>query len=830
MNARANLVLSIVAAVAMITAACTSDQGAGESTSSCMRAAQEIVDRFDAFVEPYAELTPEEFLADPNLAGLDDFQSDVATTVVGVATNPNDDCTERDLENEVDLALQDYAGEGLLNQYLVGSVLQGLSVETRDVVVSPDDDLLAVLPLLGSGSSVTFTEGTFELNGTLLVQTELTIIGAGRGETILNSTSEAAAIAVLGEGQLVMNNITVRHTGDLPASVLIAFDAPVELVGVGISGALADADGAGGSGIVLTGAAGAEASADAVNGGTLAASETVVTIDDSVVSNNAAAGIAVTSALAPNILNSIISSNAQCGICYFDAGGGKVQSTTFEANQVGIQASDSSTAEIAANNFADNEAAGILIDGSANPLISSNTFDGEDIVGIDVQDDAAPTISLNDFGPHAVAISVRGQSAATVNNNTLDGGDVGILIGGTAAPSVNANEIAQTATAAILHANESEGELRANVVIPGDGAGVVIEGTAAPSYVELTIVGGIVGMAFSQESTGQVSQSLISGQEVGIEVSGEADPTLTDNVFREIRKAGVLFTGSGAPTLSGNLFDGVAEIAVQAGGTASPLIDGNSVEGAETSILVVQESMATISNNTLTDQNFAIGVSGDATPTIKDNAITGARAGAISFDENSSGEARNNMVTDAGVVGIRVGGDATPLLDANSVFARVVLPPAEESAPDTGDTDSDEAQSGAGLLFVERGAGEATGNQVFGFVIGVQISDSAEPILSENRIDGAGVGGVGFLYGLEGAGEATNNVALNQQLGFQISGQATPTLTENSVEEIAVAGFLIQGTAAPELSGNDCGSVQPGIVLLDSAAPELSDNQCQVAQ
>ncbi len=86
-----------------------------DAASSCAASALQIVERFDAFLEPYADMAPDEFLA-TDLDGLGDFQNDIAETVVGVATDPNDDCTERDLEAEVDAALQDYAGQGTLNQ------------------------------------------------------------------------------------------------------------------------------------------------------------------------------------------------------------------------------------------------------------------------------------------------------------------------------------------------------------------------------------------------------------------------------------------------------------------------------------------------------------------------------------------------------------------------------------------------------------------------------------------------------------------------------------------------------------------------------------------
>ena len=78
------------------------------------------------------------------------------------------------------------------------------------------------------------------------------LVGAGRDETIVESAADTAAIAVLAGGSMVMNDFTVRHTGELPASVVVAVDSSLELVNMAILGGVVDGDGGGGSGIVLT--------------------------------------------------------------------------------------------------------------------------------------------------------------------------------------------------------------------------------------------------------------------------------------------------------------------------------------------------------------------------------------------------------------------------------------------------------------------------------------------------------------------------------------------------------------------------------------------------
>ena len=132
-------------------------------------------------------------------------------------------------------------------------------------------------------------------------------------------------------------------------------------------------------------------------------------------------------------------------------------------------------------------------------------------------------------------------------------------------------------------------------------------------------------------------------------------------------------------------------------------------------------------------------------------------------------------------------------------------------------------------MYADRSNGTAESNQLFGFVIGVQVSDQSTPDLIGNRVDGAGLGGVGILYGLDGGGSAAENRVIAQQLGFQLSGTASPELIDNSIEDVSTAAFLIQGTSAASLVGNTCEGAPVGIVVLEAAAPAVTGDACPVA-
>lgn len=51
------------------------------------------------------------------------------------------------------------------------------------------------------------------LDGSVVVQSYLTLIGEGNGSTVLNSGAESAAIAVLADGALTVCDMTINLVG-----------------------------------------------------------------------------------------------------------------------------------------------------------------------------------------------------------------------------------------------------------------------------------------------------------------------------------------------------------------------------------------------------------------------------------------------------------------------------------------------------------------------------------------------------------------------------------------------------------------------------------------
>ncbi len=288
----------------------------------CRVGARQVADRLDIFLDDFDGMTPEEFLAQEEIDGLTEFQNDVAQLISVTANQSSTLCDLNGLQVFVDEELDAVSEQGLLASYVVSTIRFGGTLEVADVELGPDDDLASVLSLLDSGSSIKLTPGVFEVDISLPVQRDIVIVGAGSGETVIESSSPDAAFAVFGDGKLTLRELTVAHVGDAPASIILAFGAPIDIERVTLTGGINDDETTGGNGVLL--------SSGVVNeeGVTAAALEGSVTTEssriiDTEITDNSIAGIAITGDLSPVIANNQITGNTLCGLCFLGESGGQ---------------------------------------------------------------------------------------------------------------------------------------------------------------------------------------------------------------------------------------------------------------------------------------------------------------------------------------------------------------------------------------------------------------------------------------------------------------------------------------------------------------------------
>ena len=279
--------------------------------------------------------------------------------------------------------------------------------------VRPGDDVVAVLSRVGDGSTVTFAPGSYEVSETIVVDVSLELIGSGRDNTTITSSAAGLVLAFVGPGDLVVRDITLRHTGDDAASVLLAVEGAVTLQRLEISGAVTSSDRTeAGHGIVF----GFE---DLPNLPQRTAGQRAgaLLVEDVSVTGNEGAGVLVSGDAAPRISASTISGNGTCGICFVDEASGSVTGTTIEDNGG---------------------------------------------IGIQIVDSSNPTIEHTTLRTHGIAVLLSDSPVATMTANNLEGNQVGIQVGGTARLDAVDNVIDAAEKAGITFADSSTGIVRGN--------------------------------------------------------------------------------------------------------------------------------------------------------------------------------------------------------------------------------------------------------------------------------------------------------------------------------------------------------------------------------
>jgi hypothetical protein len=281
-----------------------------------------------------------------------------------------------------------------------------LAQEPQVRAVSPGEDLMTALAESAAGSTLELAAGEFQVGEPLVLLTGVVIRGAGRDRTSIVSTAGEAAVLVLTDGRVELRDLTIRHEGKAPASAILGGPAAALVVtGSRLTGAVSDAAGQGGSGILMFGT-GTEGSGRG----------TSVEVTDADLSGNHVAGLVLGGGHRASVVRSEFRDNGQCGVCFLDASDGSVQGSTFTANGVGV-----------------------AVTGSARPSLVDLTITGGQ-VGIQAGDTAAPAVSgVSISGSARAAMIYSGKAAGRIDGAVCTKVPFGIVIGAEAYPDLGAN-------------------------------------------------------------------------------------------------------------------------------------------------------------------------------------------------------------------------------------------------------------------------------------------------------------------------------------------------------------------------------------------------------
>ncbi len=275
--------------------------------------------------------------------------------------------------------------------------------------LQPGDDVAAAVAAAASGATVQLSAGTFELTDTVAMLRGVTLRGAGRDATVLQTGAAGGALLVLTGEPVILQDLNIRRTGDFPGPVLSAAPvAALELTSVRITGARADADGVGGVGILMSAGSGGQ------TGPTRRVS---LRVTDSEILDNAVAGVVIAGEHRAEIVRTVIERSGQCGVCYLDISDGQVRDSRFTDN-----------------------AAGIVAGGDARPRIEASSVTGGE-VGVQAIDRAAPHVTGSTVTAAARAAFVWTNSATgRLDGNRCVDVEFGIVAGPSSAPLLGEND------------------------------------------------------------------------------------------------------------------------------------------------------------------------------------------------------------------------------------------------------------------------------------------------------------------------------------------------------------------------------------------------------
>ncbi len=275
--------------------------------------------------------------------------------------------------------------------------------------LQPGADVAAAVAAAPGGATVQLAAGTFELTDTLALLRGVTLRGAGRDATVLQTGAGGGALLVLTGELVAVQSLTLRRTGEAPGPVLSAAPvAALELTNARIAGARADGDGLGGVGVLMSAGSG---------GQTGPARRVSLRVTDTEILDNAVAGVVIAGEHRAEFLRTVVERSGQCGVCYLDTSDGVVRDSSFTDN-----------------------AAGIVAGGNARPKIEASTVTGGE-VGIQAIDRAAPDVTGTTVVRAARAAFVwTGAATGRLGGNRCVDVEFGIVAGPSSAPLLGEND------------------------------------------------------------------------------------------------------------------------------------------------------------------------------------------------------------------------------------------------------------------------------------------------------------------------------------------------------------------------------------------------------
>jgi len=727
--------------------------------AACARLAANAVVPAQSFLDDLADVTADELEAMETPPDFAVVQADIqrrADEAIGLGCDP------ATFQQTVDAAVATLSGEGEVAEE-IAAVLRGevtpevpgaRDTEPSEVTVTPDDDVAAVLAAIGPGSTITFDAGTYELAETLLVGTDVRLIGAGADQTIIESSAEGVALAFVGPGGIVVEGMAIEHTGDSAATVMLAIEGPVTVRDAELRGAVSGTgEEGGGHGLALAfeDVEGLPTRTDEERAGD-------IVIERVVFADNEAAGLLASGAAAPVVTDATFRGNGACAVCALGDGAVRVEGSTLDDNAVGFQITGASPIEIVGNTITDSETVSIAVEGTATPDIRDNVIAGDTASAFQITGQARSTLVANTVRGGPVGLLIAETAVATVRDNTFEGQEVALQSGDESTLTATGNTI-ETATLAAFSIGESSTvTVTANAISDAGGAAIEITGAATATLRDNEITGaGDVGISVTGDADVTSSGNRIDGRDIGIQAGETARLQLSGEVVAASAVAGLLLAGEASVavrTVSATDGGGVGILVSE---TSDVTIEGGTSSGNTAGLIVRDTAAPTVTGVTVSGNEVGMQIEGASAPMISAATITGNVAAGVVYAGTATGELSVSAISENGPIGVQIGETAAPTVRGNTL-------------------------GGGGdyaVLYVDGATGSVVDNVITGGVqFGIHLGGFAYPAVTGNVIEVPLVAAIAYTQASGGSAEG-NRCPSVEALGIVRVPSATVTIGAN---------------------------------------------------
>lgn len=465
--------------------------------ATCAELAAQIVDAVQDYVDTFAQVDAAGL---PAAAGAQ--QGALATSTADLRSRGAElGCERDDLADLVRAELDRLVGGTPVQDALVAT-FRADPLGTYDpsdpapvtITVATAEELVVVLALAGSGSTITLAAGTYAVDVPLIALRPITLRGAGTRSTVLQSTAGGGAFIASSDGDVRLQDLSVVHDGDAPASVVLVTAGGYAFERVRISGGVADADGVGGFGAVLR-----------PERNPLTSRGTTQTLTDVTFADNAGGGLVVAGSAQPTVRGAAVSGATGCGLCWLEDGGGRVVDSTVTGMSVGLR-----------------------VDDGAAPRVSGLTVDGP-----------------------LVGLALTGSGATEVRDSLFTGNSTGLEIGGTGRAVIQDVEVAASVDVGVRVSSRARPLLGGLVVVGPATAGLAVVQDAAPEIQGGTVTTtGEVGAIWAERAAGTARGLTVHGARLGFQLADDAAPGLQDLSAEDTGAASLLAGGRSGGTVA----------------------------------------------------------------------------------------------------------------------------------------------------------------------------------------------------------------------------------------------------------------------------------------